>query len=103
MIQLQKILTNWLKKLLSDSHSAIIGIILSSIFAGGTGIYFFSKKIWNLLIDIARLPTPLWTTIALVLLVGVYIYLKKSRGQPYSKAVLYTIDNLKWDLFRNKS
>lgn len=103
MSRLQKILISWLKKLLSDSHSAIIGIIFGSIFAGGTGVYFFSKNLWNLLIDIAQLPTPLWATIALVLLVGVYIYLKKSRNQSCSKAILYPVDNLKWEVTINNT
>jgi len=78
MPQMKKIFINWIKKLFSDSHSAIIGIALGSIFAGGTGIYFFAKKLWAAIIDIAQTPTPLWATTALALLSGVYIYLKTS-------------------------
>ncbi|MBU4260571.1 MAG: hypothetical protein KKC76_01645 [Proteobacteria bacterium] len=73
---MQKLLINWLKKVFSDSHSAIIGIALGSLFAGGTGIYFFAKNLWNVLTYIMQKPTPLWATIALVFLLGVYIYLK---------------------------
>ncbi len=73
---MQKILIDWLKKLFSDSHSAIVGIALGSVFAGGTGVYFFAKSLWNGLINIIQSPTPLWATIALVLLLALYAYLK---------------------------
>jgi len=76
---MRKLLTSWLKKIFSDLHSAIIGIAFGSLLAGGTGIYFFAKNLWNKLTYIMQSPTPLWGTIALVFLLGVYFYLRNQR------------------------
>ena len=77
---MKKPLTNWLKKIFSDSHSAITSIVICSFFAGGTGLYLYAKNLWNILINIAQTPTPLWATISLALLLGLYIYLHIKRN-----------------------
>lgn len=97
---MRKPLYSWLKRLFSDAHSAIIGIILVSLLAGGTGIYFFLKNLWNELIKIAQFPTPLLATIALVLLSGGYIYLRTRRIHSSStpKEIMFECRNLKWKI-----
>ncbi|MBW2544066.1 MAG: zinc-ribbon domain-containing protein [Deltaproteobacteria bacterium] len=45
------------------------------------GIYLFAKNTWTWLQDTIQSPTPLWATIALVFLSGVYIYLRISKSR----------------------
>lgn len=101
MWRLQKILTRWLKKLFSDSHATIVGIVLGSMFAGG-GIYVFAKNLWSLLINTIQSPTPLWATIALIILVAVYV--RQQAGKNYQNSYspqsgrtqYFTVGALKW-------
>lgn len=69
-------LKNWIKKIFSDIHSAIISIIVASLFVGTGSIYLFYKNLWLLLKTTLQSQTPLWATIALAVLYCLYIYLK---------------------------
>jgi len=99
---LKKTFLNWIKKIFSDSHSAIVGIILGSIIVSGGGIYVFFRNLWTELIIIIQSPTPLWATIALTLLIGTYIYLKSRKYTPplpakqKYKVNYFSIGNFKW-------
>ncbi len=75
----------YLKKVFSDLHSAILGIIVAALILAAGGIWVFSKNLWILLKATMLLPTPLWvTTIFLALFVLAYIYLKNKPSIPLS-------------------
>jgi len=82
---MKNLFKEYLKKVFSDLHSAIVGIIISALILGVGGIWVFSKNLWNLLKTIILLPTPLWVTaILLVLFVMEYLYLKNKTSIPLS-------------------
>jgi hypothetical protein len=75
----------YLKKVFSDLHSAIVGIIVGALIISVGGIWVFSKNPWNLLKATMALPTPLWmTAICLVLFVMAYFYLRNKTTTPLS-------------------
>jgi hypothetical protein len=74
LIELAK---TYLKKVFSDLHNVIIGVVVGALIVGGGGIYLSSQKLWTLLTNIAQTPTPLWATAVLVLLATAYIHSKK--------------------------
>lgn len=72
-------LIKWIKKIFSDTHSAIISIIVLLVVTGTGSIYLFCKNLWHWLKTILLSQTPLWVTTALtllVLLVFAYLYVK---------------------------
>lgn len=71
----------YLKKVFSDLHSVLIGIVLTAILSGG-GIYLFFRNLWTQLKNIVQSPTPLWAAIALTSICCLYIYLKDLKNQP---------------------
>jgi hypothetical protein len=82
---MKNLFKGYLKKVFSDLHSAIFGIIVTALILAAGGIWIFSKNLWNLLKTTMLLPTPLWvTTIFLALFVLVYIYLKNKTSIPLS-------------------
>ena len=97
---LQK-LKSTLKLLFSDIRQAIVAVIVIALLGSIGGLLYLSKTALYFSIAILNTLIPLWATIALVLLVGVYIYQKKSRNQSYSKVVLYAVNNLKWKVSIN--
>jgi len=80
---MKKPLLTYLKKLFSDLHAAIIGIVVGSLFVGGLGIYIFFRNLWNWLIDIMLLQTPVWVTIVLFLALVLYVYIITRNTQSY--------------------
>ncbi len=100
MINLREVAQLYLKKVFSDLHSAIVGIIVSAIILSVGGVYLFYKNLWISLKTTIQSPTPLWATIILVFAVLVYIYLKTSKTHsstaPDYKIEYFTIDELKW-------
>ena len=91
----------WLKKVASDSHAAIVSIIVTSIVALGIGgIYLFFENLWRTIIDILQSPTPLWVTIAVTLLLLIYVYVKsKSAAASHSSISItkyFNIGKYKW-------
>ncbi len=74
---MKKLIKVYLKKVFSDLHSAILGMIVTALILGVGGIWVFSKNLWNLIKRTMLLPTPLWvTTILALLFLVVYIYLR---------------------------
>jgi len=76
MQKLKELSSAYIKKLFADLHSAVVSVVVVAFFLGVGGIYLFAKNVWNPLINILQTPTPLWATIALVLLVALYIQTK---------------------------
>ncbi len=76
---MHKKLTTYTKKLFGDLHSAIISITVLALLSGSGIVYHFYKNLWLSLIDTIQSPTPLWATIVLVSLLGVYVYIRTSR------------------------
>lgn len=74
----------YLKKLFSDLHSIILGIVVTAIVLTVGGIWAFSKHIWIQLKTTMLLPTPLWVAAILVLLLLVCIYYIKKASVPLS-------------------
>lgn len=61
-----------IKKLFENIESTITTVIVLALLSGSIGILALSKKALNVFLQIANIPTPLWATIVLVLLVTVY-------------------------------
>lgn len=80
-----------IKKLFENIESTITTVIglalLSSI-----GILALSKKALNFFLQIANIPTPLWATIVLVLLVAVYIKIANSTSKPPKNKIFFIDD-----------
>ena len=100
---LQKRIIEYIKKLVSDVHSAIVGAIVMAIILSIGSIYLFAKNLWTSIINTIQQPTPLWATTVLVFVVMGYIYLKKqikiqssSKLHDY-KTCYFTIGNYKWE------
>ena len=101
MIHLQKKIKEYINKLFSDVHSAIVGIIVAALFLSIGSVYLFAKNLWIELLKTIQLPTPLWATVALVFVVSAYIYSKQkkhlqSSKSPDYKISYFTIGNYKW-------
>jgi hypothetical protein len=84
---MKQLLIKILKTLFADMRKSIMSIILGSALLSVGGVYLFAKNVWNLFLSTMQSPTPLWATIALVFLVGVYIYLKKSKVHSLSSTL----------------
>ena len=64
-----------IKTLFSDVRQAIVGGLVLAVFGSIGGILYLSKAALSFSIAIVNTPTPLWASIALVLLLGLYIWL----------------------------
>lgn len=90
-----KFLSTLLNNILATILVAVIGIPILVSWATGT---------LNILLQILISPTPLWATIALVVLCCAYIYLRVSRkNQNPSKELLYPVENFKWKVSINQN
>lgn len=87
-----------IKKLFENIESTITTIIVLALLGGSIGILALSKKALTVFLQIANIPTPLWVTIVLVLLVVGYIKIKKSSPSSDPNYIIryFPIDNLKW-------
>jgi hypothetical protein len=87
-----------LKTIFSDVRKTIIGIIVLAILGGTGGVLYLSKTALSFSIAILTIPTPLWATIVLVLLVIAYIKMKKSSPSSASNYIIkyFTIGKFKW-------
>lgn len=109
MRNMQEVLRAYIKKVFSDLHNVIVGILLLAALSGG-GIYIFFQSLWLQLKSIMQSPTPLWATIALILLCCSYIHVRVCRkleklnqsGQsiesPPSQTKYYTIGDFIWEV-----
>ncbi len=86
---MKNLLLAYIKKFFSDSHNAIIAIILASLIVGSGSVYLFFQSLWIGLINTLQSPTPLWVAIVLVLVLYVWFCAKTKNNLAYS------ISNLK--------
>jgi hypothetical protein len=80
---MKNLFKEYLKKVFSDLHSTIVGIIIGALILGVGGIWAFSKNLWNLLKTTMLLPTPLWVT-AILSVLFVMEYLNGMGSNLYS-------------------
>jgi len=74
----------YLKKVFSDLHNVIVGIVVVAIVSGG-GVYLFFRSLWTQLKSIAQSPTPLWASGVLCL--GLLVYIRVAKVQAKLKEV----------------
>jgi len=93
-----------IKKAGENIESTLTQIFFVALLGGSVAILAFSKKALTFVLQLINTPTPLWTIIAVGLVLGVYIYLKKSKInslQPSKKRnyviKYFTIANYKWE------
>lgn len=100
MKRLKEILKSYTKKLFSDWHSAIIALIVTSLFLGTGAVYIFFQTLWLAIINTILLPTPLWASLAWGLLLLIYVYLKTPKKHslyhPQSESFLIEDNDVKW-------
>lgn len=97
---IRNLVITYIKTLFSDSHAAIISLIVIGIIAGGGSIYIFFENLWIVLINTILSPTPLWITIVLVLALYVLFYTKThkthSLRKSHSKIEYFDVGKYKW-------
>lgn len=104
---MKQILIKIVKIIVSDVRQAAVPAILFLIVGGSGGLIYLYRKALSGTILVANTPTPLWATIALVLLCCVYTYAKvekfhsslnQSKFYPPSKTDI----NIRIDTFGEK-
>lgn len=98
---LKATLSKLLKWFVDHIAASVLAIFVTASIAAWGGIFHFSKSILDRTILLLNIPTPLWATILLILLCGLYIYLIKtkrpSRSSSFdSKVRYYDVGSLKW-------
>jgi hypothetical protein len=96
-MHLKQTLFKLLKSVFGDLRRAVISIIVVALVAAGGGILSISTTVLNYSILIANTPTPLWVTIALVLLLGLYIGLRKRKRDLPSDTSFHQALGVFWD------
>lgn len=77
--RLKAALLKLLKSLAADVRNAIVAVVVVGLLLAYGGLLYLSKTALSYTILILQTPTPLWASIALVLLCGVYIRLRVVR------------------------
>ena len=85
-----------LKTIFSDIRRTVVGVIALALLGGTTGVLYLSKTALDFSIAILTIPTPLWATIVVVLLLGLYAQLRPRKTQP-SILTLYSAYGAFWD------
>jgi hypothetical protein len=80
-MHLKATLIKWLKLFGGDMRRAVVGYILVVLILAGGGVLVVTKTALTWLTQIANIQTPLWVTILLILLCGLYTYLKTRQRQ----------------------
>ena len=75
---MKKRIIDLIKTFASDLRTTIVGLVLGGLLFGGV-VYVYLQNLWIAIKEAMLSPTPLWATIALVLALGVYIYIKISK------------------------
>jgi len=86
-----------LKAILCDARRTIIGVIVLALLGGTTGVLYLSRTALDFSIAILTTPTPLWATIAMVFLLGVYIHLRSRRPRLPSGISFHQAFGVFWD------
>ena len=102
MPKLNLLLKKIVKFLSISLHNIFLVIVVAVI--GIPTLVSWATGTLDILIQTIKLPTPLWATIALAFLSGVYIYLKCQKSDPSNPPKkknyiikYFTIDNYKWE------
>ncbi len=93
---LLNMIVKWIKRIFSDTHSAIVSLIVVFLLTGTGSIYLFCKNLWNWLGTTLLSPTPLWVTtvsVLLVLLVSAYLHVKTAKSNQPSALPLKSLTN----------
>jgi hypothetical protein len=69
--RLQQILKGWPKKIFSDLHSKVVGIVCGLVIGTG-GIAAVSKTVWKLLKNTFQQSMPIW--LLLLILIAIWVY-----------------------------
>lgn len=77
---MKQTLIKTIKAIFSDTRASIISLIVVALVGGYAGLLYLSKTILDESLLLLNTPTPLWATIALVFVTGVYVYLKISKS-----------------------
>ncbi len=107
MIKQQKILTLWIKKIFSDTHNAIVALIVSGVVAAVATNIHTLKILWPEIKKTILSGTPLWATIAIILLLGVFFEIRirnnsfRSCHKKKLKPFYVTTDQYKWKVCDN--
>ena len=80
-MHLKATLLKWLKLFVDYILQAIVGYIVVGLIVAGGGVYILTKIGLNWVIQVANTPTPLWVTISLILVCGLYTSLKIRQHQ----------------------
>jgi len=88
---------NYFKKILSDLHSAIVGIIVAGLILSLGGIYLFFKELWIWLKTIFLLPTPLWAATIFVPGVFLYVHFRVKKSYPFPTDQFHESFGCLWD------
>jgi len=100
MQRLIKMLQAMIKTLFSDVRTSIVSIAVVSIVAGSGGVLLFVESIRISLSNTMKSNMPVWATIALAVVVVVYIYLKTRSSHPpinpKPRIEFFTTGKMKW-------
>jgi hypothetical protein len=96
-MHLKETLLKVLKLIFGDLRRAVIGIIVVGLVAAGGGLLSISTTVLNYSVLIANTPTPLWATILLCLLLGLYIGIRKRKRNLPSGISFYQAFGVFWD------
>jgi energy-coupling factor transporter transmembrane protein EcfT len=80
-MHLKATLIKLLKLFGGDTRRAIVGYIVVGLIVAAGGVLVLTKTALTFLIQISNIQTPLWATIFLILLCGLYTYLKTRQRQ----------------------
>jgi len=81
------LIIKWIKKIFSDTHNAVVSIIVVALVTGTGSIYLFGKNLCNTLSTTMQQYPLLWAVVALALAVLAYICLKTGRTNHTSKLI----------------
>lgn len=75
-MHLKEMLLKGIKTIFGDTRQTIVSIIVIAVVGGSSSLLCLSKTTLDFCLQLLRTPIPLWATIFLILLCGLYMYLK---------------------------
>ena len=95
-MHLKASLTKLLKIIAADMRQSIVALILGTAILAGGGLLYLSKTVLSFFLLLLNTPIPVGATIAVVLLLGLYVRLKCKNIQS-SIGPLYPACGVLWD------
>ena len=96
-MHIKELIVNILKPLAIDMRKAMVGIGLVAAIGAVGGPLYLSKTALDYSTQLLQKPTPLWITIGVVLLLGVYTWRKNHKPNSPSVALLRPACGVLWD------